>query len=87
MNSERSIGSALAPQAAPRAPTELPPNRLAEAMAVILHDLVGALDVRDRSVVLERLANRLDDRGRTAGGTEAAALLGAVGGALMRLER
>ncbi|GJD88214.1 hypothetical protein BHAOGJBA_1727 [Methylobacterium hispanicum] len=68
------------------APAELPTQRLAEALAVLMVDLVGAIPLGDRCAVLERLANRLDDRGRVAGGSEAAVLLGALAVALMRLE-
>lgn len=57
---------------------------LAKALAVFAVDLIEVLPVRDREAALERLANRLDDRGRGADGA-AAALLGAVGGALMRV--
>ncbi len=78
--------SALAVTVPAGAPAELPTQRLAEALAVLMVDLVGAMPLGDRCAVLERLANRLDDRGRVAGGSEAAALLGAVGSALMRLE-
>lgn len=78
--------SALAAQPVPRAPAELTPDRLAEALAVLILDLVGSLPLADRSAVLERLANRLDDRGRIGGGSAAAGLLGAVGVALMRME-
>lgn len=70
----------------PSAPAELPTNRLAEALAVLMLDLVGSLPLTERRGTLERLANRLHDRGCVANGTEAAALLGAVGGALMWME-
>lgn len=48
-------------------------------------DLVGVMPGLDRDAVLERLANRLDEHGRTPGGTDTAMLLGAVGRALIRL--
>lgn len=57
---------------------------LAKALAVFAVDLIEVLPVRDREAALERLANRLDDRGRGVEGV-AAALLGAVGGSLMRI--
>lgn len=68
-----------------RAAAELPSDRLADALAVLMLDLVHCLPVADRGGVMERLANRLDDRGRTAGGAEGAMLLGQVGGALIRI--
>ncbi|KQQ23711.1 hypothetical protein ASF53_05135 [Methylobacterium sp. Leaf123] len=66
-------------------PGDLPPVRLAEALAILTVDLVGVLPILDRDAVLERLANRLDEHGRSPGGTEAAAILGAVSRALIRL--
>ncbi|WP_156635491.1 hypothetical protein [Methylobacterium sp. Leaf123] len=77
------IGSALASAGA--VPGDLPPVRLAEALAILTVDLVGVLPILDRDAVLERLANRLDEHGRSPGGTEAAAILGAVSRALIRL--
>ncbi len=77
------IGSALASASA--VPADLPSARLAEALAILTVDLVGVLPGLDRDAVLERLANRLDEHGRKAGGTEAAWLLGAVSRALIRL--
>lgn len=77
------IGSALA--SAGVAPADLPPVRLAEALAILTVDLVGVLPILDRDAVLERLANRLDEHGRRPGGSDAAAMLGAVGRALIRL--
>lgn len=68
-----------------RAAAELPADRLADALAVLMLDLVHCLPVADRGGVMERLANRLDDRGRTANGAEGARLLGQIGGALMRI--
>jgi hypothetical protein len=65
---------------------EVSAQALAEALAILVVDLVGVLPAGDRTATLERLANKLDDQGRTPGGSEAAALLGAVGHALMRLE-
>ncbi|MFY9292713.1 MAG: hypothetical protein WAP03_18765 [Methylorubrum rhodinum] len=58
---------------------------LGEALAVMVVDLVAVMPGLDRDAVLERLANRLDGHGRAPGGSEAAALLGAVGRALIRL--
>ncbi len=78
--------SALAVTVPAGAPAELSTQRLAEALAVLMVDLVGAMPLGDRCAVLERLANRLDDRGRVAGGSEAAVLLGAVASSLIRLE-
>lgn len=71
--------------ASPAAPAVLPTARLAEALAVFAVDLIEAVGMQDRRSVLEGLANRLDGRGRTPDGSEAAVMLGAVGGALMRL--
>lgn len=48
-------------------------------------DLVGVMPGLDRDAVLERLANRLDEHGRTPGGKDTAVLLGAIGRALIRL--
>lgn len=67
-------------------PTELAPGRLAEALAVLMVDIVEVLAVSDRRAARERLANILFEQGLVPGGNEAAVLLGAVGGALMRLE-
>lgn len=58
---------------------------LADALAVLMLDLASALPGVDRREVLERLANRLDDRGRTPDSTAAACLLQNVGNALMRM--
>ncbi|MEH3117035.1 MAG: hypothetical protein PGN25_05325 [Methylorubrum populi] len=75
----------LALQTVTAAPAELPPARLAEVLAIVVFEVVGAIDPANRSAALERVANRLDGHGRAFGG-EAAAMLGAVGAALMRLE-
>ncbi|MCC0808563.1 hypothetical protein FPV16_20530 [Methylobacterium sp. W2] len=56
-----------------------------DALAVLMVDLASALPGMDRREVLERLANRLDDRGRAPDGTGAARLLHSVGDALMRM--
>ncbi len=58
---------------------------VADALAVLMVDLASALPGVDRREALERLANRLDDRGRVANGTPAAALLGQVSVSLMRM--
>ncbi|KQO53609.1 MULTISPECIES: hypothetical protein [unclassified Methylobacterium] len=58
---------------------------VADALAVLMVDLASALPGVDRREVLERLANRLDDRGRKPDGTAAACLLQNVGDALMRM--
>ncbi|KQP82882.1 hypothetical protein [Methylobacterium sp. Leaf117] len=77
---------ALTPSATVARPaTELTTDRIAEALAVMMLDLVAVLDVGDRRSVMERLANRLDDRGRVPNGSDAAMLLGRIGGALMRV--
>ncbi|MFC6388360.1 hypothetical protein ACFQDP_03160 [Methylorubrum zatmanii] len=65
------------------APPRLKP--LGEALAIMMVDLVAVMPGLDRDEVLERLANRLDGHGRTPGGTESAALLGAIGRALIQL--
>ena len=59
---------------------------VAEVLAILAVDLIGVLPVSNRTATLERLANRLDDQGRTPGGRETAGLLAGVAGALMRLE-
>ena len=81
--SKATLSASLA--APTRAPASFPPDRLAEALAIIVIDMVGALGLNDRDAILEGLANTFDRRGRTRRGTEAAQMLGAVGGALMRL--
>ncbi|KQP02634.1 hypothetical protein ASF26_14490 [Methylobacterium sp. Leaf93] len=58
---------------------------VADALAVLMVDLASALPGVDRREVLERLANRLDDRGRTPDGTDAARLLHSVGDTLLRM--
>lgn len=58
---------------------------IADALAVLMVDIIAVLPAPDRMEVLERLANRLDDRGRTPNGTGAAALLGDVSKSLMRM--
>ncbi|MCJ2127992.1 hypothetical protein [Methylobacterium sp. E-045] len=60
-------------------------NTIADALAVMLADLVAVLSDAPTVETLERLANRLDDRGRIANGTPAAALLGQVSVSLMRM--
>lgn len=65
-----------------RRPTEAV---LADALAVMLVDLIAVLSDSHTVETLERLANRLDDRGRIANGTPAAALLGQVSVSLMRM--
>ncbi|CAO4179505.1 hypothetical protein EEDFHM_03532 [Methylorubrum populi] len=69
----------------PPALPNLSPIRLAEVLAILTVDLVGVLPILDRDAVLERLANRLDEHGRSPGGTAASIMLGAVGRALIRL--
>lgn len=64
----------------------LPPARLADALAVLLVDVLAVLPGHKGLATRERLANRLFDRGVTPGGNEAAVLLGAVGAALMKME-
>lgn len=68
------------------APAELPLPRLAEVLAILVTTVTEALSDRDRSRTLESIANRLDAYGRTPGGSESAQMLGAISGALMRLE-
>ena len=63
----------------------LPTARLAEVLAILTVDLIGVLYVDDRTAALQRLANRCDGHGRTRNGSTAAAMLGEIGGALMRL--
>ncbi|NEU13564.1 hypothetical protein G3T14_15700 [Methylobacterium sp. BTF04] len=59
---------------------------LGDALAVLCVDLIAVLPAVDRPAVRERLANRLDDQARTPGAGPAAALLGAIAIALMRME-
>lgn len=69
-------------------PTENTPvtrRTLSEALAVMMVDMMAAMEVDDRPATLERLANRLDDRGRVVGGGETAKLIGATGAVLIRL--
>ena len=69
-------------------PTENTPvtqRTLSEALAVMMVDMMAAMEVDDRPAALERLANRLDGRGRVVGGGETAKLIGATGLVLMRL--
>ena len=74
------------PLLAAPAPAVLTTDRLAEALAVIVSEMMTILLISDRGAALERVTNRFDDLGRTTGGNAAAGLLGAVGAALMRLE-
>jgi len=60
---------------------------LGDALAVLCVDLIAVLPAQDRAAVRERLANRLDEQARTPGSRPAAALLGAIAHALMRMER
>lgn len=60
---------------------------LGDALAVLCVDLIAVLPAKDRPAVRERLANRLDDQASTPGAGPAAALLGAIANALMRMER
>ncbi len=69
----------------PAANTPVTRRTLSEALAVMMMDLMAAMEVDDRPAALERLANRLDDRGRVVGGGETAKLIGATGAVLMRL--
>lgn len=69
----------------PAANTPVTRRTLSEALAVMMMDLMAAMEVVDRPAALERLANRLDDRGRVVGGGETAKLIGATGAVLMRL--
>ena len=77
----------LSPTPTTKVPAELAPGRLAEVLAVLVSEIVAVLPVADRGLALERVTNRLDGFGRLTGGSEAAGLLGAVGGVLMRMER
>jgi hypothetical protein len=70
----------------PRAPAVLPPGRLAEALAVIVVEVLGVLPSAHREAALIRIANRLDGFGRAPRCNEAAALLRTVAEALMRME-
>lgn len=60
---------------------------LGDALAVLVVDVIAVMPMPDRAAARERLANRLDDQSRIPGAGPAAALLGAVANALMRLER
>ena len=74
------------PLVAAPAPAVLTTDRLAEALAIMVSEIMTVLPIGGRGAALERVTNRLDDLGRTPGGNAAAGLLGAVGAALMRLE-
>lgn len=67
-------------------PAVLPPDRLAEALAVIVVEVLGVLPIDHRDAALIRITNRLDGFGRTPRGHEAARMLRAVAEALMRME-
>lgn len=58
---------------------------VADALAVMMVDLVSVLPGEAQRGTLERLANRLDDRGRTPNGSEAARLLGAVSASMLKM--
>lgn len=60
---------------------------LGDALAVLVADVIAVVPMTDRAAARERLANRLDDQSRIPSAGPAAALLGAVANALMRLER
>ncbi|WP_156387582.1 hypothetical protein [Methylobacterium sp. Leaf399] len=60
---------------------------MAEALAVLMVDLIEVVPLDDRPAARERLSNRLDNQARRASGGPAAALLGAIAFALMRLEQ
>lgn len=60
---------------------------LGDALAVLCVDLIAVLPAQDRAAARERLANRLYEQARTRRSGPAAALLGAIANALMRLER
>ncbi|MCJ2098966.1 hypothetical protein [Methylobacterium sp. E-046] len=68
------------------APTVLTPARLSEVLAVILQEIVALIPTVDQDPALQRLANRFDRLSRVSGGSEAAGMLGAISGDLMRLE-
>lgn len=85
IQSLRSMGLG-SPSGLPRAPAVLPPDRLAEALAVIVVEVLGVLPSAHREAALIRIANRLDSFGRTPRGNEAARMLRAVAEALMRME-
>ncbi|WP_156647966.1 hypothetical protein [Methylobacterium sp. Leaf88] len=60
---------------------------LGDALAVLCVDLIAVLPAQDRRAAQERLANRLYEQACTPRSGQAAALLGAIANALMRLER
>ncbi|WP_182179395.1 hypothetical protein [Methylobacterium radiotolerans] len=53
---------------------------------MIVVEVLGVLPSVHREAALIRIANRMDGFGRAPGSNEAAALLRAVAGALMRME-
>ncbi|MET3692371.1 hypothetical protein [Methylobacterium goesingense] len=59
---------------------------LGDALAVLCVDLIAVLPAQDRAAARERLANRLYEQARTPRSGPAAALLGAIANAMMRLE-
>ncbi|KQO76451.1 hypothetical protein ASF20_13985 [Methylobacterium sp. Leaf88] len=60
---------------------------MGDALAVLCVDLIAVLPAQDRRAAQERLANRLYEQACTPRSGQAAALLGAIANALMRLER
>lgn len=82
----RSVTPLPFPAQAPGAPAVLPTARLAEALAVLVSEMIDLMPGVDRDAARERIANRLDGFGRTPGGSEAAGLLRAVAEVLMRME-
>lgn len=85
IQSLRSMGLG-SPSGLPRAPAVLPPCRLAEALAVIIVEVLSVLPSAHREAALIRIANRLDGFARVATNTEAGMMLGAISRVLMQLE-
>jgi len=65
--------------------TYVSPQAMADALAVFAVDLIGVLPQGERTEMLQRLANRLDNQARAVGGGQAAAMVGAIGESLMKL--
>lgn len=67
------------------APTELAPDDMSRVLAVLVAEIVNAFEPVDTGEMLAVIANRLDGHSRRRRGG-AAAMLGAVGAALMMME-
>jgi hypothetical protein len=71
--------------AVPALEGQITPQAMADALAIFAADLVGVMPQGEHTEMLQRLANRLDDQARVPGAGQAAAMLGAISGSLMRM--